>query len=318
MAFPGTSARTEGTRVVLLLAASLARRLRPRLRTSDVSRHLAHEFLKVTQALQPVDDYRVVDLDVVMHEYVAEPDSLADRDSQLNCKDSVPSEQPDGVTVVGRRSPAFRRADVLRDIDAGLDGGNKGVLHAAQPDGILAALLAGSGFLPQDGSIVGNAPKQPQDAIFVYHGLPASAGDTGRELPVRAGDAREFIEVNLPSGSLPPDPADGIIIEEQPAACRYPPGQFQRSMIEYQEVHARRQQDVECVRRLAAEVRRDVNVRFRAVLPKGAAAMQVGESCPGLPEYGSRLRHHLCCPGFVHTPSLADHRIACLLPTLVS
>jgi len=54
----------------------------------------------------------------------------------------------DRVTVVGRRPPAFRRADVLRDIDAGLDGGNKGVLHPAQPDGILAALLAGSGFLP--------------------------------------------------------------------------------------------------------------------------------------------------------------------------
>jgi len=98
------------------------------------------------------------------------------------------------------------------------------VLHAAQPDGILAALLAGSGFLPEDGSVVGDAPEQPQDTIFVYHGLPASAGDTGRELPVRAGDAREFVEVNLPGGSLPPDPADGIIIEEQAAAGRYPPG----------------------------------------------------------------------------------------------
>jgi hypothetical protein len=159
-----------------------------------------------------------------MDEYVTEPDSLADRDSQLSCQDSVLSEQPDGVTVIGRRPPAFRRADVLRDIDAGLDGGNKGVLHAAQPDGILAALLAGSGFLPEDGSVVGDTPEQPQDTIFVYHGLPASAGDTGRELPVRAGDAREFVEVNLPGGSLPPDPADGIIIQEQPAACRYPPG----------------------------------------------------------------------------------------------
>ena len=66
--------------------------------------------------------------------------------------------------------------------------------------------------------------EQPQDAIFVYHRLPASAGDTGRELPVCAGDARELVEVNLPGSSLPPDPADGIIIEEQPAACGYPPG----------------------------------------------------------------------------------------------
>jgi hypothetical protein len=83
-----------------------------------------------------------------MHEYVTEPDGLADRDSQPSCKDSVPSEQPDRVTVVGRRPPAFRRADVLRAIDAGLDGGNKGLLHAAQPHRVQAALLAGSGFLP--------------------------------------------------------------------------------------------------------------------------------------------------------------------------
>ena len=213
-----------GSELLLLLATWLALRLRLGLRTSDVGRYLAHEFLKVAQALQPVDDYRVIDLDVVMHEYVTEPDSPADRDSQLSCKHSVVSEQPDGVTVVGRRPPAFRRADVLRDIDAGLDGGNKGLLHAAQPHGILTALFAGPGFLPEDSSVVGDAPEQPQDAIFVYHGLPAPASDTGRELPVRAGDARELVEVNLPGGSLPPDPADGIIIEEQPAAGRYPPG----------------------------------------------------------------------------------------------
>ena len=60
----------------MLLATRLARRLRLELLTNDVSRHLAHEFLKVAQALKPVDDYRIIDLDVVMHEYVTEPDSL--------------------------------------------------------------------------------------------------------------------------------------------------------------------------------------------------------------------------------------------------
>jgi len=172
------------------------------------------------------------------------------------------------IMITPGRPPAFRRADMLRAIDAGLNGGNKGVLHAAQPDGIPAALLAGSSFLSQDGSVVGHAPEQPQDAIFVYHELPAPVGDTGRELPVRAGDARELVEVTLPGGSLPPDPADGIIIEEQPAAGRYPPSQFQRSVIKDQEVHARRQQDIEGVRRLAAEVRRDVDVRTRRYCPE--------------------------------------------------
>jgi hypothetical protein len=97
------SALQPGPELLLLLATWLARRLGLGLRASDVGRHLAHEFLKVAQALQPVGDYRVIDLDVVMHEYVTEPDSLADRDGQLSCEDSVLSEQPDGVTVVGRR-----------------------------------------------------------------------------------------------------------------------------------------------------------------------------------------------------------------------
>jgi hypothetical protein len=91
-------------------------------------------------------------------------------------------EQPDGIGVVGWRPPAFCRADVLRDIDASLNGGNEGVLHAAQPDGILTALLAGIGFLPEDGSVIGHAPEQPQDAIIVYYGLPAP--------PFREGNGR--------------------------------------------------------------------------------------------------------------------------------
>ena len=88
-----------GSELLLLLATWLALRLGLGLRAGDVGCHLAHEFFKVVQALQPVDDYRVVDLDVVMHEYVTEPDSLADRDSQLSGKDSVPSQQPDGVST---------------------------------------------------------------------------------------------------------------------------------------------------------------------------------------------------------------------------
>jgi len=201
-----------------------ARRLGLELLAGDVGRDVAHKFLKVIQALQPVNDYRVIDLDVIMHEYVAEPDGLAHRDSQLSCEDPVLSEQPDGVAVVGRRPPAFCCTDVLRDIDASFNGSDEGVLHAPQPDGILTALVAGPRFLPEDGSVVGDAPEQPQDTIFVYHGLPVPAGDTGRELPMRAGDARELVEVNLPGSGLPPDPGDGIILEEQPAACRYPPG----------------------------------------------------------------------------------------------
>src|SRR5580704_18761492 len=159
-----------------------------------------------------------------MHEHIAEPDGLAHRDGQLGCENSVVSEQSDGVAIVGRRPPAFCRADVLRDIDASLDGGHKGVLHAAQPERIQTALPASPDFLLEDGSVIRDASEQAQDATFVYHELPAPAGDAGCELPVRAGDARKLVKVNLPGGSFPPDPADGIILEEQPAAGRYSSG----------------------------------------------------------------------------------------------
>ena len=72
----------------------------------------------------------------------------------------------------------------------------------------MAVLLCQDGrHLPWNGSVIGDAPEQPQDAMFVCHGLPASAGDTGRELPVRSGDVPELVEVNLPGGS----PLDPII-----------------------------------------------------------------------------------------------------------
>lgn len=82
-----------------MLAGWLARRLGPGLPAGDVGSHLAHKFLKVAQALQPLGDYRVIHLDVVMHEYIAEPDSLAHRDGEFGCEDPVVPEKPDGVAV---------------------------------------------------------------------------------------------------------------------------------------------------------------------------------------------------------------------------
>ena len=130
----------------------------------------------------------------------------------------------------------------------------------AQPDRILAALLARPGFLPQDGSVVSNAPQQSQDAILIYHGLPAPASDAGRELPVRVRDTRQLVKVNLPGPRLPPDPADGIIIKEPPAACRPANSsgawsRTRRSAPGGIESRTRR--------RLAAKVRRDVEALRR-------------------------------------------------------
>ena len=58
------------------------------------------------------------------------------------------AKQTDGVTVVGRRPPALRRADVLRDIDAGLDYGNKVYYTPRSQRGSWWRSSPGSGFLP--------------------------------------------------------------------------------------------------------------------------------------------------------------------------
>jgi len=69
------------------------------------------------------------------------------------------TEQADGVAVVSWRPPALGCADVLRDIDASLDGCDERVLDAAQPDGIAAAVLASVRLLAEDGSVVRDAPQ---------------------------------------------------------------------------------------------------------------------------------------------------------------
>jgi hypothetical protein len=175
----------------------------------------------------------------------------------------VLAEQSKGITVISRRPPAFCRADVLGDIDASLNGGNERVLHAVQRNQIPAPHLVGFRLQSEDGDVIGNATEQPQHTNFVYHGLTMLAGDASGELPVRPADARKLVEIDLSRGRLPPDPADGIILEEEFALRRDTPGQFQRGMVEYQQVHTGRQEDVKRVRRSVAEVGCDVDVRIR-------------------------------------------------------
>jgi hypothetical protein len=91
----------------------------------------------------------------------------------LGSADAVLAEQPDRVAVVRRRSPSLGRADVLGDVHACLDRGDERVLHAPEPDGILAAALIGTCLTPEHGDVVGDTAEQPQDPVPVDHGYLA-------------------------------------------------------------------------------------------------------------------------------------------------
>jgi hypothetical protein len=64
---------------------------------------LGYEVFEVSESLEPVEDYLVIDPDVVMDEDVAEADRLADGAGEFGSADSVLAEQLDGVAVVRRR-----------------------------------------------------------------------------------------------------------------------------------------------------------------------------------------------------------------------
>jgi hypothetical protein len=114
-------------------------------------------------------------------------------------------------------------------------------------------------------------------------GLPGPGRDGGGELPVRAGDPGQLVEVDLPRRRLPADPRDLIVLEKEPSPGSHPPGQLERCVVEDEQVHPGREQHIEGLRRPAAAVRRDVYVRADAVLASGAAAVQVRETSSCLP-----------------------------------
>ncbi len=122
--------------------------------------------------------------------HVAEPDRLADRTRQFGPEDVVLAEQSRGITIVSRRAPAFRHADVLRNVDACLEGRDERVFHTTQPDGIAPTRRVGSRLLPEDGQVVGDAAKQAQNTALIDHELASPACDASRELPMRTRDAR--------------------------------------------------------------------------------------------------------------------------------
>jgi hypothetical protein len=132
---------------------------------------LGHEVLEVSEGLEPVEDYLVIDPDVVMDEDVPEADGLADGASQAWSADAVLAGQSDGVAVVRRRSPPFHCANVLGDVHAALDRGDERVLDAPEPHGILPPDAAGCRLSLQHGDVVADAAEQAQDAVFVDHGL---------------------------------------------------------------------------------------------------------------------------------------------------
>ena len=216
------------------------------------------------------------------------------------------AEKAHSVAVVCGRPPAFGRADVLRYIDGCFDCRNKRVLHATQPDGVATPGVISGGLPPEHCYVLRHATEQPQDAALIYHRSSPSTGEAGCELPMGTGDPRQLIEVDLPGGGLPPDPGHRIGIEEQLAADRNAARQLKRSAVQDEEVHLRREQDGKGLRGITAEIRRHVDVGFRAVSPAGPAPVEEGKARAGLLEYRRRFRNRRSRRCLIHKASFAD------------
>jgi hypothetical protein len=142
------------------------------LRFSDEGRHLTHEVFEVSQGFQPIDDYLVVDPDVVVDQDVAKTDRLADGAGELGSADAVLAEQSDGVAVIGGRPPPLGRADVLGNVHTALDSRDERVFDSPEPHGVRTAALVGRRLPFQHGDIIGDAAQQTQNTILIDHGYP--------------------------------------------------------------------------------------------------------------------------------------------------
>lgn len=129
---------------------------------------------------------------------------------------------------------------------------------------------------------------------------------------MRPVDPGQLIEVDLPGHCLPADPRGLVILEQELSSDGYPAGQFKRRAVEDKQVHSRRKQDIEGIRRVVAEVRSDVYVRVGTVLTRGPAAVHVREAGSRPPEFGDSFRGH-SFDRLVHAPSFADRTPNALL-----
>lgn len=102
--------------------------------------------MQIYEIIEALEHNIVPNLDVVVHQDIAETDRPSHIVRQLRRQNAVTPEQTHGVTIICRRSPALRRTKVLSDIQACLDRRHKGVLHATQPHRIVTPMWSGAAF----------------------------------------------------------------------------------------------------------------------------------------------------------------------------
>jgi len=123
-----------------------------------------------------------------------------------------------GVAVVGRRSPTFRRANMLRDIHTCLDGRHECVLNTAQPQRVGATFISSIGFPMQDCDLVGHNAKQPINTDLIHHaGAPLPRNPAAR---IRAAATRQ----DRSCGSSTPTPHERWNPPRRAVSRTSPPG----------------------------------------------------------------------------------------------
>lgn len=175
------------------------------------------------------DDAAFVDLGVVVHQDVTEPHRSGQRGSQVGVGQAGADQWPEGVGVRCRHAKALVGHHVVGGVDAGLDGGQEGVLEVAQSDRVGQQEVGVRPAYPS--RMASRAVIRPNTASS------RSASTMGRhEVPSEPVAAEGLVEVALAGVGLPADPPRGIIVEHHDTGHRHPTRQAVRRAGEVEEV----------------------------------------------------------------------------------
>jgi len=131
--------------------------------------NLGAEIPEVCMFLEALDDDLVINLHVLVHEYVPKSDSCHHGGCGFSVASAGLAESTDGIAVVGRGAQRFGAAHVLGDIDARFERRDEQVLHSQQPRFVSALRGCGNLATRKRAKTLIERTQQLGDPDFVNH-----------------------------------------------------------------------------------------------------------------------------------------------------
>jgi len=140
--------------------------------------------------------------------------------------------------------------------------------------------------------------------------VSTTSSDALDELAVAAAQPRLLVGVDLADRRDPSDTRSRVVVEEEPAVQRYPPGQLQGGTVEDGQIDTGGEQHVERRRYRGGPPGRDVDVGVRPRRAGGPTAVQERKTGSGITQHSDDLPHQWGRNVDRHTDSLGDRRAA--------